>query len=57
MIVMNSLSLLEQLAELEEKISRMEKVMSELKIECDKDALLELLIACQCKTGRQGKIS
>ncbi len=52
MIVMNSSLILEHLTELEEKIRRLEKVMKELKIECDKENLMELLIACQCKTGR-----
>lgn len=57
MIVMNSKLLLEHLTELEEKIQRIEGIMHELEIDWEKEALLELLIACQCKTGRQGKIS
>ncbi len=52
MIVMNSSLILEHLTELEEKIQRVEKIMTELQIDCDKENLMELLIACQCKTGR-----
>jgi hypothetical protein len=52
MIVMNSNLLLEHLSELEEKIERLEKVMRELGIEWDKEHLMELLMAHQCKTGR-----
>lgn len=57
MIVMNSTQLLEQLSEIEEKIQRVEGVMRDLKIDCDKEKLMELLIACQCKTGRREKKS
>ena len=53
MIVMNSKQLLEQLAEIEERIQQMERVMMDLNVDWDKDGLMELLIACQCKTGRQ----
>lgn len=53
MIVMNSKQLLEQLTELEERIQQMELVMMDLNVDCDREGLTELLIACQCKTGRQ----
>ena len=52
MIVMNSSALLENLTEIEEKILRLENMMSELGIDSDKENLMELLIACQYKTGR-----
>ena len=52
MIVMNSKILLEQLTEIEDKIQKIEDVMRDLDIEVDKEGLMELLIACQCKTGR-----
>ena len=57
MIVMNSNHLLEQLSEIEDKIQRLESAMKELEIDWDKEALMELLIACQCKTGRHEKKS
>lgn len=57
MIVMNSRLILEHLTELKEKIQRVEKIMSELAIDGDKENLMELLIACQCKTGRQSEES
>lgn len=57
MIIRNSNHLLEQLSEIEDKIQRMERVMRELEIDCDREALMEMLIACQCKTGRHEKKS
>ncbi len=57
MIIMNSNILLEHLSELEEKIQRLESVMREIGIEWEKENLMELLIACQCETGRHDKKS
>lgn len=57
MIVMNSSHLLEQLSEIEDKIHRLESIMRDLNVDWDKEALMELLIACQCKTGRQERKS
>ncbi len=57
MIIMNSNLLLEHLTELEEKIQQIEKLMSDQKIEWDRENLMELLVACQFKTGRQDKNS
>ncbi len=57
MIIMNSNLLLEHLTELEEKIQKLENIMKENKVEWDRESMMELLIACQCKTGRQGKNS
>ncbi len=57
MIIMNSNLLLEHLSELEEKIQRLECVMKERGIEWERESLMELLIACQCETGRPDKKS
>ncbi len=57
MIIMNSNLLLEHLTELEDKIQSLERVMREVGIEWEKENLMELLIACQCETGRHEKKS
>lgn len=57
MIIMNSSLLLEHLTELEDKIQSLERVMREVGIEWEKENLMELLIACQCETGRHKKKS
>lgn len=57
MIIMNSNLLLEHLSELEDKIQRLEKVMKEVGIEWERENMMELLIACQCETGRHDKKS
>jgi hypothetical protein len=57
MIIMNSNLLLEHLTELEEKIQYIEKLMRDQQIDWDRENMMELLIACQCKTGRQDKNS
>jgi hypothetical protein len=49
---MNSKLLLEQLTEIEEKIQQIERVMKELGMDSEREEVMKLLIACQCKTGR-----
>ena len=57
MIVLNSLALLEHLSEIEEHIQKLEALMQEFEVDCDKNGLLELLVARQREAGRQKKIS
>ena len=57
MIIMNSNLLLEHLTELEEKVQRLENIMRDKGIEWERENLMELLIACQCETGRHDKKS
>ena len=45
MMILHSEGLLDQLTELESKIQKVEKLMSELGVDCDKELLLKVLLA------------
>jgi tetrahydromethanopterin S-methyltransferase subunit B len=45
MVIHHSKQLLEELSEVEEKIQHLERLMDELKIECDREGLIKSLLA------------
>jgi len=56
MVILNSLKLLEQISEIEERISKVEEYMQQLGINKNNDKLLALIIEAAIRKGNRHQV-